>query len=89
MIRKMKLAGRNTTLALAALLGFAATGCYKTATNKPAPSNHVLSLQEKLRDVLGARIQIRQKKNNSGQIVIHFGSNDDFERIVGQLRKAA
>lgn len=58
-------------------------------TEKPSPSNHVLSLQEKLRDLLGARIDIRQKKNHSGQIVIHFGSNDDFERIVGQLRKTA
>jgi len=59
------------------------------ATQKPTPSNHVLSLQENLRDVLGARIDIRQKKNHSGQIVIHFGNNDDFERIVGQLRKTA
>lgn len=58
-------------------------------TESPSPSNHVLSLQENLRNVLGARIDIRQKKNNSGQIVIHFGNNDDFERIVGQLRKTA
>ena len=56
---------------------------------KPAMSNHVLSLQQSLRDMLGAKIDIRQKKNNSGQIVIHFGSNDDFERIIGHLRKAS
>ena len=56
---------------------------------KPAISNHVLSLQQSLRDMLGAKIDIRQKKNNSGQIVIHFGSNDDFERIIGHLRKAS
>jgi len=55
----------------------------------PAVSNHVLSLQDNLRDVLGAKIDIRQKKNDSGQIVIHFGNNEDFERIVGRLRKAA
>ena len=59
------------------------------ATEKTAPSNHVLSLQDMLRDALGARIDIRQKKNNSGQIVIHFGNNDDFERLVGHLRKAS
>ena len=56
---------------------------------KPAISNHVLSLQQSLRDMLGAKIDIKQKKNNSGQIVIHFGSNDDFERIIGHLRKAS
>ncbi len=56
---------------------------------KPAMSNHVLSLQQSLRDMLGAKIDIKQKKNDSGQIVIHFGSNDDFERIVGHLRKAS
>lgn len=59
------------------------------AAEKPAMSNHVLSLQQSLRDMLGAKIDIKQKKNDSGQIVIHFGNNDDFERIVGQLRKAS
>lgn len=59
------------------------------AAEKPAMSNHVLSLQQSLRDMLGAKIDIKQKKNDSGQIVIHFGSNDDFERIVGHLRKAS
>ena len=58
------------------------------ATEKPALSNHVLSLQDHLRDHLGARIDIRVKKNDAGQIVIHFGNNDDFERIVGRLRQA-
>jgi ParB family chromosome partitioning protein len=60
-----------------------------STTEKPAMSNHVLSLQQSLRDMLGAKIDIKQKKNDSGQIVIHFGSNDDFERIVGHLRKAS
>ena len=55
----------------------------------PSPSSHVISLQEQLRVSLAAKIDIRLKKKESGQIVIHFGSNDDFERIVGQLRKAA
>jgi len=62
------------------------------APEKPQPpqaSSHVLSLQDHLRSHLGAKIDIRLKKNDAGQIVIHFGSNDDFERIVGRLRKAA
>lgn len=56
---------------------------------KPEPSSHVISLQRQLRETLAAKIDIRLKKKESGQIVIHFGSNDDFERIVGQLGKAA
>jgi ParB family chromosome partitioning protein len=48
----------------------------------------VLSLQSALRDLLGAKIDIRQRRNNAGQIVIHFADNDDFERILGRLRKA-
>ena len=60
-----------------------------STSEKPAMSNHVLSLQQSLRDMLGAKIDIKHKKNDSGQIVIHFGSNDDFERIVGHLRKAS
>lgn len=56
---------------------------------KPEASAHVISLQDQLRESLAARIDIRLKKKESGQIVIHFGSNDDFERIVGQLRRAA
>lgn len=58
-------------------------------SSKPTLSSHVLSLQDHLRDTLGAKIDIRLKKHDAGQIVIHFGDNDDFERIVGRLRKAA
>ena len=58
------------------------------ASEKTPLSNHVLSLQDHLREHLGARIDIRVKKNDAGQIVIHFGNNDDFERIIGRLRQA-
>lgn len=66
----------------------AGEGAPTESASKPEVSNHVLSLQGSLRDLLGAKIDIRLKKNDAGQIVIHFGSNDDFERIVGKLRKA-
>ena len=66
-----------------------ATSTEPTEGNQqPGPSNHVLGLQDFLRGHLGAKIDIRQKKNNAGQIVIHFGNNDDFERIIGRLRNA-
>ena len=48
----------------------------------------MLGLQDQIREKLAAKIDIRLKKKDSGQIVIHFTSNDEFERIVGQLRQA-
>jgi ParB family chromosome partitioning protein len=57
-------------------------------TRRAALTNHVLSLQDFLRGHLGAKVEIRVKKSEAGQIVIHFGSSDDFERLVGRLRSA-
>ncbi len=50
---------------------------------------HVDALQQQLCDLLGTKVQIKLKKKESGQIVIDFSSNDDFERILGTLRRAA
>ena len=52
-------------------------------------SKHVLELQQQLRELLGAKVEIRLKGKNSGKVVVHFTSNDEFERIVGFLRKAS
>ncbi len=57
--------------------------------NEPEVSNHVLSVQQQLQDLLGAKVEIKIKKENSGQIVIHFDSNDQFEGLLTQIRKAA
>jgi ParB family chromosome partitioning protein len=50
---------------------------------------HIDSLEQQLRDMLGTKVQIKLKKKEAGQIVIDFNSNDDFERILGTLRRAA
>jgi hypothetical protein len=52
-------------------------------------TNHVLSLQDQLRDHFGVKVEIRVKGKDSGRIVLHFTSNDEFERIVRQMRQAA
>jgi ParB family chromosome partitioning protein len=57
-------------------------------SRRPALTKHVLSLQDFLRGHLGAKVEIRIKKSEAGQIVIHFGNSDDFERLVGRLRTA-
>lgn len=62
-------------------------GSDSAPAEKPQLSNHVMAIQTSLRDSLGAKIDIKLRKNDAGQIVIHFGSNDDFERIMEKLRK--
>ena len=56
---------------------------------KPQASQHVLSLQGQLRDLLGVPVEIKLRGKESGQILITFGSNDDFERVLRVLRRAA
>lgn len=59
------------------------------ANAAPVPTNHVLSLQDQLRDLLGAKVEIVLKGKEAGRVVIHFGSNDEFERILRTLRRHA
>jgi ParB family chromosome partitioning protein len=66
---------------------FEASGKPKAAL---APmSNHILDLQQQLREVLGTKVDIRLKGKESGRLTVHFSSNDEFLRIVGFLRKAS
>ncbi|MFQ5735206.1 MAG: ParB/RepB/Spo0J family partition protein [Planctomycetaceae bacterium] len=60
-------------------------------TSAPAPglTSHVLSLQEQLRQMLGAKVEIQVKGKNAGRIVIPFASSDEFENLLRRLRRAA
>ena len=65
---------------------------FTTASEKkPATemTNHVRSLQDQLRNLLGVKVEIRVSGEQSGKVVIPFHSNDEFERIVRQFRRAA
>jgi len=42
-----------------------------------------------LRGVLGAKVEIRLKSKEAGTILIPFASNDEFEHLLRQLRRAA
>lgn len=48
---------------------------------------HVKSLENELRQKLGTPVEIRVLGKDKGQIVLHFETNDDFERILERLQK--
>lgn len=50
-------------------------------------SNHLVSLENEIRQRLGVKVEIRQKSPSAGQVMLHFESLDDFERIVGSLTR--
>jgi ParB family chromosome partitioning protein len=58
-------------------------------SKSPQLTNHLQSLQDQLREWLGAKVEIKLKSKEAGRIIIEFASNDDFERLLGLLRKAA
>lgn len=49
-------------------------------------TNHVRSIENELCQRLGMKVAIHAK-GTKGQIVLHFSSNDDFERALDQLRR--
>ena len=66
------------------------SGRKNSATDdKPEKSAHVTSLENQFRDLLGLKVEVRLKTSTAGQLIIDFGTNDDFERITRLLRKAA
>ncbi len=53
----------------------------------PHVTNHVRDLENQLRDLLGAPVEIRLHSKEAGSIVIPFSDNSEFERIVSLLRE--
>ena len=49
----------------------------RTRTQNP----QIVSLEQELRSALGTRVDIRQPRKGKGQIVVHFNSSDEFERL--------
>ncbi len=50
---------------------------------------HIASLEEQLRNLLGSAVEIRLKTKDSGHILIPFASNEEFERLLRSLHRAA
>ncbi|HEX3147209.1 MAG TPA: ParB/RepB/Spo0J family partition protein [Gemmataceae bacterium] len=62
----------------------------ETALKDIHPSHktaHVQSIETELRQRFAARVEIKVKDKDRGQIVIGFDSSEEFERLVESLRK--
>lgn len=99
-IEAESLSVRQTESAVRELLknqqdGAGATIPFSTASGgaaKPAaadPTNHVRSLQEQLQQQFGVSVEIKLSAKEKGKFIIPFANNDDFERILRLLRRAA
>lgn len=61
----------------------------KPESKRAGVSPQLLALQQQLRDLVGVKVEIKLKGKDAGRLVIHFNSNDEFERILQQLRRAS
>ncbi len=53
----------------------------------PVLSRDVLNLQEELSQHIGVNVTIKAKKNGAGQLVLVYGSNEELDLLIAQLRK--
>ena len=56
-----------------------------TKTKEPDVEIIYRNLEEKVKEILGTKVQISHKKNNSGKIEIEYYSNEELERIMDLL----
>jgi ParB family transcriptional regulator, chromosome partitioning protein len=52
-----------------------------------AKTNHVMAIENELRQKLLLRVEIKLSGADRGQLVVRFENNDDFERLVEILRR--
>lgn len=53
---------------------------------KAETDRDVLRIEQDLADRLGAKVVVRHAKNGKGKIEIHYGSLDEFDGILGQIK---
>ncbi len=86
-IKKEQLSVRKTEAAVKELLGRTETVPMKKP-EKPELSNHLKSLQDQFRDAVGLKVDLKLKSKDSGQVILHFANQNDFERITQLIRNA-
>ena len=53
--------------------------------SSPPRSEHLSTLEQELRSMYGAKVEIREGAKGKGKITIHFASHEEFERVHQQL----
>lgn len=56
------------------------------STAKPQLTDHLKDLLQQLRSGLGMPVDFRLKDETSGQVIIHFSTLDEFDRVTEALR---
>lgn len=64
------------------------TGDQGDENSSEGKSNHILSLENQLRECLGTKVEIRVTGKDTGRISVDFHNNAEFERLVSALRQA-
>jgi ParB family transcriptional regulator, chromosome partitioning protein len=85
-VAEKRLSVRDTEKLVARALEEAADTGSPAGRRSRAPADRdVLRLQEKLADRLAAPVEILVNARGKGKLVIHFGSNDQFDGLLGSL----
>ncbi len=93
-IQKEQLSVRKTEAAVKELQGRDETIPFDPTAKPEKPTapelnNHLKSLQDQLRDAVGVKVEFKLKSDNSGQVILHFANQNDFERILETLQNSA
>lgn len=54
-------------------------------TRQPTISAHIADLEKSIARQLGMRVQVRSSAKGRGRLVIHYGSLDQFDELLGKL----
>jgi len=57
----------------------------KVETNGEVHLNGVEAIEQKVKQLLGTQVKVRMKSDRTGEIALHFYSDDDLERILELL----
>jgi len=63
-----------------------ASSITKTTKEKPEVSPRIRDLEQQFRSWLGMKIKLTSNDKGKGKLVVHFNSNDEFERVYQALK---
>lgn len=63
-------------------------GPSKASRRGPVRDPNVVAAEEKLQSLLGTRVRIVQSRRGAGRLEIHFGSDEELQRLYASIEKA-